>query len=158
MGLEENAHLSAPPREFTYEFTVLLSDCDVFGHAGYAKYLRWQSSAIDTLFLTDPRAKAFLVKRARVKSYYIGMHYRHGTVYGDQVLTKLNTSQIEPTGCTLLFTFVLKGEGTVVGLGKQKIHFVDSQTGTLVRVPAEILEGLLKPIEVEEKSLPYRYE
>ncbi|MDH5744866.1 MAG: hypothetical protein OEZ52_15085, partial [Candidatus Aminicenantes bacterium] len=60
----------------------------------------------------------------------------------DEILIKVNTSNIKKTSLDLIFTYTNKKTNQLVAEGRQKLAFADS-TGKLIPIPEEIREKAL---------------
>lgn len=141
-------------KEFVYKYIVMLSDVDQFVHMSFANYLKLMFLAADAL-LVSCSAPSFL-SRKRLKLTNSRMQFKKQTLAGDNILIKVNSSQVFGANFSLLFTFVIEGSGDLVGLGRQVYELKNRDDGSIQNLP-ENIKGLLLPIQVEEENFLYKY-
>lgn len=141
-------------REFVYKYVVMLSDTDQFQHMSFANYLRLMFLATDALLLNHCDQK--FLSQYRLALEKSGMQFKRQTLAGDQILIKLNSSNVAMDQFTLLYTYVIENSGELVSLGRQvfKVKLL-SKEGSFIF--PEDLRHLLKTIEVDEEHLLYKY-
>ena len=141
-------------KEFVYKYIVMLSDTDQFKHMSFANYLRLMFLATDALF-TACLTPEFLAQR-RLKVLNARFQFRKQSTSGDQLLVKVNASEIIRRQFSLLYTYVIEDTGELVGLGKQNVELL--RLGT--NLPEELLTSIqevLSPILVSAEHLLYKY-
>ena len=84
------------------------------------------------------------------------MQFKKQTVAGENILIKINSSEIDGSQFSLLYTFVIEGTAELVGLGRQTYKIFDLKSQPLLQVPSDI-RNLLGPIHVDEEHLLYKY-
>ncbi len=141
-------------KAFVYKYVVMLSDTDQFEHMSFANYLKLMFLAADALFVSCYDA-AFLSTN-RLKLENARMQFKKQTVAGDNILIKINSSQIDVSSFSLLFTFVIEGTAELVGLGHQTYRIVSRKNEEVQRL-SDNIRSLLGPIQVEEENLLYKY-
>jgi len=141
-------------KAFVYKYVVMMSDTDQFEHMSFANYLRLMFLASDALFVTC-FDEAFL-SRERVKLKTSRMQFKKQTVAGENILIKVNSSEVMNSSFSLLFTFVIEGSGELVGLGKQTYGAYSRQDDREKNL-SDGMKSLLGPIRVEEEGLLYKY-
>ncbi len=110
--------------------------------------------ALDALFVSCFDVE-FLANN-RSKMVHSRMQFKHQTVAGDNIIINVNSSEINASQFSLLFTFLIEGSAKLVGLGRQTYKFVSSHAQKPIPLPTRIRD-LLIPIEVDEKNLLYAY-
>lgn len=141
-------------KAFVYKYVVMLSDADQFEHMSFANYLKLMFLAADALFVSC--YDAFSLSTNRLKLGNARMRFKKQTVAGDNILIKVNSSQIDSSSFSLLFTFVIEGTAELVGLGRQTYRIVSRKNEELKELSNNI-RSLLDPIRVEEENLLYKY-
>lgn len=141
-------------KEFVYKYIVMLSDVDQFQHMSFANYLRLMFLATDALLLNCSNPQ--FLSQYRLVLDKSRMQFKRQTVAGDQILIKVNASNMDEGQYALLFTFVFEGSGELVALGRQVYEASDLRGRKLRNVPKDV-EGLLMPIKVDENYLLYKY-
>lgn len=141
-------------KAFLYKYVVMLSDTDQFKHMSFANYLKLMFLATDALF-HSVFDKTFLSEK-RVKLVNSRMQFKRQTVSGDNMLVKVNTSEVKGSRFTLLYTFMIEGTAELVGLGRQAFQLLNLNTQADEEVPSTI-RTLLEPIRVNEEHLLYKY-
>lgn len=140
-------------KAFVYKYVVMLSDVDQFKHMSFANYLKLMFLATDALLIGY--AKEVFLIQYRFKLRQSRMQFKRQTTAGDNILIKINSSEIAHEGFVLLFTFVIEGNGELVGLGRQTYEFCTS-SGKKIPLLEEI-KTLLEVIRVDEAHLIYKY-
>jgi len=142
-------------KEFVYKYVVMLSDIDQFKHMSFANYLKLMFLATDALLLDLQQYQEF-IQSTRLKTYYSRMQFKNQTVFGDNILIKVNSSCVEQEKFKLLFTYVIEDTGTLVALGKLDMGLVNCNSSQGISIPSG-LSNLLRSIEVDEANLLYKY-
>ena len=132
----------------------MLSDIDQFKHMSFANYLKLMFLAADALFI-GVIDDAFL-KKWNIRLVTSRMQFKRQTVVGDDILIKVNSSDIRDSNFSLLFTFVIAGSGELIGLGKQQYCFYNLEIKAVEGIHHEI-QNTLKAITVDEPNLLYKY-
>jgi len=141
-------------REFIYKYVVMFSDTDQFQHMSFANYLKLMFLSTDALLVSSCDS-AFLDKY-RVRLVDSSMQFKHQCVVGDNVLIKVNSTEIQESGFTLLYTFIIENTGRLVGLGRQSYMMLECKGMNSVRIPDQVAR-LLDPIKVDKDNLLYKY-
>ena len=141
-------------KEFVYKYVVMLSDTDQFEHTSFANYLKLMFLAADALFVSCYDAR--FLSTHRLKLVNSRLQFKKQTVAGNHILIKVNSSQIDSSMFSLLFTFVIEGSGELVGLGRQTYNLL-SRGSNQPEFLSEAMKKLLGPIRVEEENLLYKY-
>jgi len=141
-------------KAFVYKYVVMMSDTDQFKHMSFANYLKLMFLASDALFLSCLNEDFLRKKRLRLLDSR--MQFKRQSVTGEHILIKVNSSEMNGSQFTLLFTFMIEGTAELVALGRQTYE-VASLNGTPVSELSENLRGVLGPIRVEEEHLVYKY-
>lgn len=140
-------------KEFIYKYVVMLSDIDQFKHMSFANYLKLMFLATDALIVGAPNCREFM-QQYRLKTYQTHMQFKNQTVFGDNILIKVNASNVAGDRFNLLFTYVIEETAALVALGKLQLGFVDQKRS--IRIPNDVV-FVLEPIKVEEDNLVYKY-
>ena len=141
-------------KAFVYKYVVMLSDTDQFKHMSFANYLKLMFLATDALFVSCFDHE--FLSANRLKFINSKMQFKRQTVAGDNILIKVNASEINSSTFSLLYTFVIEGSGDLVGLGRQTYELLRQESQTSTELPNRIRD-LLVPIAVEETNLLYKY-
>lgn len=141
---------------FACQVRVMYVDVDVFGHATYNSYLRWQYMTADAFFLEKiPSYKQLVVgKRLRFKVRFASMRYKRGAIFGDTVTIQVQAANIRPTSFELLFTFVRAGDDLVLSLGKQIFEIEQGENNLELNIDfplKSVLESVSVPSEVAKR-------
>lgn len=144
--------------EFIYELVVTQGDITPYGSASFINYVRWYNIARDALLQWrnlgfDEALKSVIETEAS----FCNIQYKREAMLQDEILIKVNACEIKEKEFTLLFTLIRKDNALLISLGKQKINFRNFKSGELVSLPEDLVKNILKPIEVEEKSLLFKY-
>lgn len=143
-------------KAFVYKYVVMLSDSDQFKHMSFANYLKLMFLATDALFI--PLHNAHFLEKYSLRISDSRMQFKKQSKPGDSILINVNSSNINHNSLSLLYTFIIEGSGELVGLGRQTLLFQITEDGTagdLNSIPG--LEVLIRPIEVNEDALVYKY-
>lgn len=145
-------------KEFIFELIVTQGDITPYGCASFINYMRWFNISRDALLQWknlgfDDSLKGKI--ETEVKSCDI--QYKREATLQDEILIKVNCSNIKPSEFTLLFTLIRKDNALLISLGKQKINFRNFETDDILNLPQSFVQSVLKPIEVDERSLLFKY-
>ena len=139
---------------FVYKYVVMLSDTDQFQHMSFANYLKLMFLASDAL-LVSCLDQNFLSK-IRLREIDSRMQFKKQTSAGDNILIKVNSSEIAGSHFSALYTFLIEGSAELVALGRQTFSLLDISTQKPAEMP-EKMKVLLTPISVDERHLLYKY-
>ena len=130
---------------FVFEKTVYLSDTNAFGNTYFAKYFEWQGMAREAFVkrCLVPDFKQLVMSGVKLITAEAYHKYKHETVVYDRVLIRLKVGPRRRSTVELLFTFVDKTTGRLIGQGRQVIAFANAK-GRLIRVP-EMIAKNIKP-------------
>ncbi len=141
-------------KAFVYKYVVMMSDTDQFKHTSFANYLKLMFLATDALFL--PCVDSNFLSENRIRLVRSRMQFKRQTLAGDNILIKVNSSNIRDSQFTLLYIFMMEGSAELVTLGKQIYEIVDLKNDKTTTVPHNFTQ-LLEPIRVEESYSLYKY-
>lgn len=141
-------------KAFLYKYVVMQSDVDQFKHMSFANYLKLMFLASDALLVSFFEASSMDI--LRLKLVESRMQFKKQTVYGDNILIKINSSEILNDKFSLLHTFLMEGTGELVGLGRQTYSLFDSSGVKKEEMPSGI-KSVIGPICVDEKYLLYKF-
>lgn len=145
-------------KEFTYELVVTQGDITPYGNASFINYVRWYGIARDALLQwRDLGFEDSLKGTIETDVSFCGVHYKREAILQDEIVIKINASDIKEKEFVLLFTLIRKDNALLISLGKQKISFCDSKTGEVISLPNPLVKNVLKPIEVAEDTLLFKY-
>lgn len=149
---------AAKQKEFVYELVVAQGDITPYGSASFINYFRWFNIARDALLQWARLGfDAGLRSLIETEVSYCILQYKRATYLQDEIIVKVNSSDIKNNEFTLLFTLIRKDSALIVSLGKQSIRFRNSQTGNVVGLSEFLIKNVLKPIEVNERTLLLKY-
>ena len=97
---------------FVYKYVVMLSDTDQFEHMSFANYLKLMFLASDALMVSC-HDKEYL-NEYRLSLINSRLQFKKQTVAGDNILIKVNSSEVQDGQFSLLYTFVIEGAGELV--------------------------------------------
>lgn len=149
---------AAKQKEFTYGLVVTQGDITPYGSASFVNYIRWYNIARDALL--QWRALGFdesLKNSVETEVSFCNIHYKREAILQDEIIIKVNSSEIKDNEFTLLFTLIEKDNALLISLGKQKIKFRNFKSGEILALPQSLVKDILKPIEVDEKNLLFKY-
>lgn len=149
---------AAKQKEFIFELVVTQGDVTPYGSASFINYVRWYGIARDALLLW--RNLGFndsLKSTVETNVTFCNIQYKRETALQDEIIIKVNSSEIKQNEFTLLFTLIRKDNALLISLGKQKISFCNSKTGEIFNLPKPLVQNIIKPIELDEKSLLFKY-
>lgn len=145
-------------KEFMFELIVTQGDITPYGCASFINYMRWFNIARDALLQWknlgfDDSLKGKIETEVKL----CDMQYKREAILQDEILIKVNCSNIKLSEFTLLFTLIRKDSALLISLGKQKINFRNFETDNILNLPQSFVKSVLKPIEVDERSLLFKY-
>lgn len=139
---------------FIYKYVVMLTDTDQFKHMSFANYLKLMFLATDALLAPVLDPDFLLAYRLKLKT--LRMQFKRQTAPGDVILVKVNTTEINPSNFSLLYTFLVDGSAELVGLGRKTYEILGLKTNVAEATPEQV-KNILLPIKVEESNLVYKY-
>ena len=141
-------------KAFLYKYVVMLSDTDQFKHMSFANYLKLMFLATDALFISCCDHE--FLSKSRLKLINSRMQFKKQTTVGENILIKVNASEIDASRFSLLHTFMIEGSAELVGLGRQSYELINQNAQIPEVIPAAV-RAVLEPIQVDEHNLLYRY-
>ena len=145
-------------REASIELVVTQGDITPYGSASFINYVRWYGIARDALL--QWRNLGFdnsLKGQVEIEVSFCNIQYKRQAMLQDEIIIKTNSSNILNDQFTLLFTLVKKDDAALISVGKQEIRFRNSKTGELFELPKVMVKNILQPIEVDEKSMLFKF-
>jgi len=145
-------------KEFIYNLVVSQGDITPYGSASFINYIRWYGIARDALLQWrnvgfDDSLKTVIETRV----LYCNIQYKREAMLQDEIIIKVNASNIKSDSFDLLFTLIRRDNALLVSLGKQSISFRNIKTSKLVKLPEKLAKDTLKIIEVDEESMLFSY-
>lgn len=145
-------------KEFMFELIVTQGDITPYGCASFINYMRWFNIARDALLQWKSLGFDDSLKgKIETEVKLCDMQYKREVILQDEILIKVNCSNIKISEFTLLFTLIRKDNALLISLGKQKINFRNFKTDDILNLPSSFVHSVLKPIEVDERSLLFKY-
>ena len=145
-------------KEAQVELVVTQGDITPYGSASFINYVRWYGIARDALLQwRDLGFDDSLKRLVELEVPFCNIQYKRPAMLQDEIIIKSNSSNISKDKFALLFTLIRKDNALLISLGKQEISFRNSKTGELFGLPAKLVENVLKPIEVDEKSMLFKF-
>ena len=145
-------------KESRIELVVTQGDITPYGSASFIHYVRWYGMARDALLQWrdlgfDDTLRSFV----EIEVSFCNIQYKRQAMLQDEIIIKANSSNITKNSFTLLFTLIRKNDALLISLGKQEISFRDSRTGEILNILKPCVEDVLKPIEVDEKDMLFKF-
>lgn len=156
--MDTNIFTADKQKEFIFELVVTQGDITPYGSASFINHVRWYNIARDALL--QWRNLGFdesLRNIIETEVSFCNIQYKRETILQDEILIKVNSSNIKDNEFTLLFTLIRKDNALLISIGKQKINFRNFKTGLLLNLPQHLVKNILRPIEVNEKTLLFKY-
>lgn len=150
--------LATKQKEFIYELVVTQGDITPYGSASFINYVRWYNIARDALL--QWRNLGFdesLRNIVETEVSFCNIQYKREAMLQDEIIIKVNSSDIKNDEFTLIFTLIRKSDALLISLGKQKIKFRNFKTGDILNLPQSLVTDILKPLQVDEKTLLFKY-
>ncbi|MFW9930525.1 MAG: acyl-CoA thioesterase [Candidatus Thorarchaeota archaeon] len=149
---------AAKQKEAQVDLVVTQGDITPYGSASFINYVRWYGIARDALLQwRDLGFEDSLKSYIEIEVSFCNIQYKRPAMLQDEIIIKSNCSDITDKNFTLLFTLIKKDDAALIGLGKQKINFRNSKTGDIFDLPESFIKNVLKPIEVDEKSMLFNF-
>lgn len=156
--MDEHIFSASKQREFAYELVVTQGDVTPYGSASFINYVRWYNIARDALLQWRNLGLGDLLRNViETEVSFCNIQYKREVRLQEEIIIKVNSSDIKEKEFTLLFTLIRKDNALLISLGKQKINFRNFQTDEVLCLPQPLVQNVLKPIEVDEKSLLFKY-
>jgi len=157
-NINESSFTATKQLESTVELVVSQGDITPYGSASFINYVRWYGIARDALLQWrdlgfDDSLKSFV----EIEVSFCNIQYKRPAMLQDEIIIKINSSDINQNSFTLLFTLIKKDDAVLISLGKQKISFRNSKTSGIFDLPDFFVVNVLKPIEVDEKLMLFNF-
>ncbi|MBM3246868.1 MAG: hypothetical protein FJZ13_06070 [Candidatus Omnitrophica bacterium] len=153
-----NGFTASKQKEFIFELVVTQGDITPYGSASFINYVRWYNIARDALLQwRNLGLDEALRNIVETEASLCDIQYKREAILQDEIIIKVNSSDIRQDEFTLLFTLIRKADALLISLGKQKIKFRNFKTGEILNLPAAFIDNVLKPIEIDEKNSLYKY-
>ncbi len=156
--MAERIFAAAKQKEFRFELVVTQGDITPYGSASFINYVRWYGIARDAFLQWDNLGFGNSLKNViETEVFFCNVQYKRRAMLQDEIIIKVNTSEIKDKEFTLLFTLIRKDNALLISLGKQKMCFRNFKTDKLLDLPEDLVKGVLEPIKVDEDSLMFKY-
>lgn len=150
--------LANKQKEFVYELVVTQGDITPYGSASFINFVRWYNIARDALLQWRSLGLDDSLKNSvETEVSFCNIQYKREAMLQDEIIVKINSSNIKDTEFTLLFTLIRKSDALLISLGKQKIGFRNFKNAAMLGLPTALVENVLKPIEIDEKTSLFKY-
>ncbi len=152
------AFTASKQREFAFELVVTQGDITPYGSASFINYVRWCGIARDALLQWPNLGFDNSLKGGvEIEVPFCNIQYKREAMLQDEIIVKINSSNIRQAEFTLLFTIIRRDDALLICLGKQKIMLRNSKTSEILTPPKLFTNNILKPIELNESSLLFKY-
>jgi len=156
--INRSSFTATKQKEFKFELVVTQGDVTPYGSASFINYVRWYGIARDALLQwRDLGFDDSLKSYVEIEVSFCNIQYKRPAMLQDEIIIKANSSNITKNSFTLLFTLIKSDDAVLISLGKQEISFRNSKTGKIIGLPESLVEDILRPIEVEEKSMLFNF-
>lgn len=145
-------------REFTFYLVVSQEDITPYGSASFTNYFRWYSIARDALLQWrllgfDESFRSYI----ETEVLSCNIQFKREAMLQDEIVVKVNTSDIKEKEFTLLFTLIRKDNALLISLGKQRIRFFNTKTNEPLQLPITLVQNILEPLELDQRNLIFKY-
>jgi len=145
-------------KEFKFDLVVTQGDITPYGSASFINYVRWYGIARDALLQWRHLGFEDSLKNfVEIEVSFCNIQYKRPAMLQEEIIIKANASNIKKDGFTLLFTLIRRDDALLTSLGKQEINFRNSMTNEIIGLPNTLIENILKPIEVDENSMLFKF-
>jgi len=145
-------------KEFSLESVVTQGDITPYGSASFIHYVRWYGTARDALLQWRDLGFAEKLKgHVEIETVYTNIQYKRQAMLQEEIIIKVNSANIMENKFTLLYTLIRKDDALLISLGKQDIRFKNSKTGELYPLSSKLIKNILKPLEVSEENMIYKF-
>lgn len=156
--MTEHIFTAAKQKESRFELVVTQGDITPYGSASFINYVRWYGIARDALLQWESLGFGNSLKNIiETEVSFCNIQYKREAMLQDEIIIKVNSTEIKDKEFTLLFTLIRKDNALLISLGKQKIGFRNFKTEELLNLPKDLIKNVLKPIEVDEDALMFKY-
>ncbi|MFA4889906.1 MAG: thioesterase family protein [Candidatus Omnitrophota bacterium] len=156
--MAKNIFAAVKQKEFIYELVVTQGDITPYGSASFINYVRWYNIARDALLQWRNLGFGESLKTVvETEVSFCNIQYKREAMLQDEIVIKINSSNIKQDEFALLFTLIRKDNALLISLGREKINFRNSKTDELFDLPHLFVQNVLRPIEVQEKTLLFKY-
>ena len=157
-GKKKSLFTATKQSEFKFDLVVTQGDITLYGNASFINYIRWYGIARDALL--QWRNLGFQDSfKSYVESevFFCNVQYKRQAMLQDEIVIKVNSSNITKDSFTLLFTLIRKDDALLISLGKQEIRFKNFKTDKILNLPENLVQNVLRPIEVDENSMLFKF-
>jgi acyl-CoA thioesterase FadM len=134
-------------KTFIFETIVYLSDTNAFQNAYFARYFDWQGSAREEfLRQTCSDIKSLMQSGIIIKTLEASMQYKKDAYLFDQIVIEVKPFNVNLASYELSFIFRNKKSNEIIGIGHEKIAYMNTK-GRFVPIPFEIIEKGLDYLE-----------
>ena len=130
------------PRVFEHFHTALAEEIDQLGHVNNLAYLRWMLSAAAghssvqgwTTERYQQLGAAWVVRSHEIK-------YLASAFEGERIVVRTWVADLKHFSCLRKYKIVRVSDHVLLASATTEWAFVDTKTGTLKRIPAEVLDA-----------------
>ena len=130
-------------KAYEYRHRVGFEETNLVGNVYYVNHLRWQGRCRE-MFLHDhaPGVLEDIANGLKLATVRVACEYEEELLAFDRVAIRMSLGTLKPSGMTLRFTYVKRGETreTVVARGEMEIACLKGTAA--VPVPEELREAL----------------
>ncbi|MCX5715491.1 MAG: acyl-CoA thioesterase [Candidatus Omnitrophica bacterium] len=157
--MTDAAFTATKQKEFIFELVVSEGDITPYGSASFVNYVRWYNIARDALLQWRNLGFEDTMKHIiQTEVSFCNIQYKREAMLQDEIIIKINSSEITDRTFNLLFTIIRKDNALLISLGKQKISFRNLKTNEIINLKHSFIKNVLRSIEVDEKTLLFKYE
>lgn len=129
------------PEKFVFEKRVYLSDTNALGSVYFARYFELQGMAREEFFRLNVSDHMEIMNSGiKLVTKNAWMVFEHEAHLFEEVQIRVQTADIKTMSLELVFTFINKETGLLLGRGGEKIAFTNGN-GNLVPIPDSIKES-----------------
>jgi len=126
--------------EFIFEKVVYLTVTNAEGNVYFARFFEWQGMAREEFFRQNvPDHLEIIGSGVRLITANAWMTYHSECRLFDVANIRVNTANLKPASLELIFTFLKKGTGELIGRGGEKLTFATN--GQLIHIPPSIRQN-----------------
>jgi len=145
-------------KEESIELVVTQGDITPYGSASFINYVRWYGIARDSVLQwRDLGLEDSLRSLVEIEVKDCNVQYKRQAMLQDEIIIKINSSNITQKEFRLLFTLIRKDNALLISLGRQDISLRNYKTGEILNLSESFLNNVLKPIEVDEKDMLFKF-
>ena len=136
---------AAPHKIFVYDqIRVFFKHTDYHGYVHPYNYLEWMSYTREAYFQDlVPNFLELCQRNIKMVTAETEFTPLQDAVFGDRIVVRIYSENVKRLSFDVLFEFSVGQAGVLLGKGRQRLTFLDADTGRPARIPEELKSVVL---------------